>query len=49
MAVVTITGDSTANLNLCLALMTFISGRSFTYHTYCDREPPHLRSHQKDP
>jgi hypothetical protein len=40
---VTITGDRAANLDLCLALMTFSSEDSFTCHTYCNTGPPFLR------
>jgi hypothetical protein len=36
LATVTITGDRTANLDLCLALTAFSSKGSFTCHTYCD-------------
>jgi hypothetical protein len=33
---VTLTGDRTANLDLCLALTAFSSEGSFTCQTYCD-------------
>jgi hypothetical protein len=46
---VTITGDRTANLDMCLALTAFSSESSFTCHTYCDTGPPFLRSYPKDP
>jgi hypothetical protein len=46
---VTITGDRAANLDQCLALVTFSSEGSFTLHTYCDTGPPFLRSYLKDP
>jgi hypothetical protein len=37
LAAVAITGDRTANLDLCLALTDFSSeGFFFTWHTYCD-------------
>jgi hypothetical protein len=36
---VTFTGDKTANLDLCLALITFSCEGSFTCHTYCDTGP----------
>jgi hypothetical protein len=49
LATVTIAGDRTANLDLCLALMTFSSEGSFTCHTYCDTGPLFLRSYSKDP
>jgi hypothetical protein len=49
LATVTITGDGVANLDLCLALTVFSSEGSFTCHTYCDTEPPFLRSYSKDP
>ena len=39
LATVTIAGDRAANLDLCLALMTFSSEGSFTCHTYCDTGP----------
>jgi hypothetical protein len=46
---VTITDDRAANLDLCLALTAFSSGGSFTCQTYCDTEPPFLKSYPKDP
>jgi hypothetical protein len=49
LATVTITGDGAANLDLCLALTTFSSERSFTCHTHCDTGPLFLRSYPKDP
>jgi hypothetical protein len=39
LAAVTITGDRTANLGLCLALTAFSSKGSFMCHTYCDTVP----------
>jgi hypothetical protein len=49
LATVTIAGDRTANLDLCLALTAFSSEGSFTCHTYCETGPPFLRSYPKDP
>jgi hypothetical protein len=49
LATLTITGERAANLDLCLALTTFSSEGSFTCHTYCDTEPPFLRSYPKNP
>jgi hypothetical protein len=49
LAIVTITGDGAANLDLCLALTAFSSEGSFRYHTYCNTGPPFLRSYPKDP
>jgi hypothetical protein len=49
LATVAITGDRAANLDLWLALTVFSSEDSFTCHTYCDKEPPFLRSYPKDP
>jgi hypothetical protein len=49
LASVTITGDRTANLDLCLALTVFSIEGSFTCHTYCDTGPLFLRSYPKDP
>jgi hypothetical protein len=48
MAAVTITGDRTANLDLCLALMAFSREGSFTCHTYCDTGPRFIQSLPKD-
>jgi hypothetical protein len=48
LATVTITGDSAANLDLCLALTAFSSDGSFRCHSYCDTGPPLLRSYPKD-
>jgi hypothetical protein len=48
LATVTIVGDRTANLDLCLALTAFSSVDSFTNHTYYDTGPPFLRCHPKD-
>jgi hypothetical protein len=45
---VTITGGKAANLDLCLALMTFRSEGSFTCHTYCDTTSRFIRFHLKD-
>jgi hypothetical protein len=36
LAAFTITGDRTANLDLCLPLTAFSSKSYFTCHTYCD-------------
>jgi hypothetical protein len=44
LAIVTITGDGAANLDLCFELTAFSSEGSFTCHTYCDTGPPFLRS-----
>jgi hypothetical protein len=49
LATVTIAGDGTANLDLCLALTVFSSEGSCKCHTYCDTGPPFLRSYLKDP
>jgi hypothetical protein len=49
LATVTITGDKTANLYVCLALTAFSSEGSFTCHTYCDTGTPFLRLYPKDP
>jgi hypothetical protein len=49
LATVTITGDGTANLDLCLALPAFSSEGSFKCHTYCDTGPPFPWSYLKDP
>ena len=46
---VTITGDWTANLGLCIALTAFSNVVSFMCHTYCDTGPQFLRSFPKDP
>jgi hypothetical protein len=43
LAVVTITGNRAANLDLCLAFTAFSSEGSFTCHAYCDTKPPFLR------
>jgi hypothetical protein len=47
-AAVTIAGDRTANLCLCLALMAFSSGGSFSCYTYCNMGPRFIQSHPKD-
>jgi hypothetical protein len=47
-AAVTITGDRTANSNLCFALMAFSSEGSFSCYTYCDAGPWFIRSNAKD-
>jgi hypothetical protein len=49
LAVVTISYDMAANLDICLALMAFSSEGSFRYHTYCGTGSPFLRSCPKDP
>jgi hypothetical protein len=49
LATVTIAGDRAANLDLCLALMTFSSESSFTCHTYCNTGPPFLSSFPREP
>jgi hypothetical protein len=49
LAIVTITGDRAANIDLCLALTAFSSKDSFTCHTYCVTIPLFLRSYPKDP
>jgi hypothetical protein len=49
LATVTITGDTVANLDLCLALTAFSSESLFTCHTYCDTGPSFLRSYPNDP
>jgi hypothetical protein len=49
LAIVTITDDRAANLDLCFALTAFSSEDSFTCHTYCDTGPPFLRKYPKDP
>jgi hypothetical protein len=38
-AAVTITGDRTANLDLCLALAAFKSEGTYSCHTYCNTGP----------
>jgi hypothetical protein len=38
-AAITITGGRAANLDLCVILMPFTSGSSFTHHTCCDTRP----------
>jgi hypothetical protein len=48
LATVTITRDTAANLDLCLALTALSSEGSFACHNYCDMGPPFLRSYQKD-
>jgi hypothetical protein len=48
---VTNTGDRTANLDLCLALMAFNSEVLFFFfraNSYCDTGPRFIRSHLKD-
>jgi hypothetical protein len=39
LAAVTITYDSVANFDLCIALTAFSSDGSFTCHTFCDMGP----------
>jgi hypothetical protein len=39
LAAVTITGDITSNLDLCVELMGFSSEGSFTFHNYCNTGP----------
>ena len=48
LAAVANTGDRAAKLDLCLALMTFSSEGSFTYHTCCDTGLRFILSHLKD-
>jgi hypothetical protein len=49
LAVVTISGDRAANLDLCLAFTAFSSEGFLTCHTYCDTGTSYLRSYPKDP
>jgi hypothetical protein len=48
LAAVANTGYRAANLDLCLVLMAFSSGGSFTYHTCCDTGPRFILSHLQD-
>jgi hypothetical protein len=43
-----VTSDRAANLDLCLALVSFSSEGSFSYHTYCDAGLQFIRPHPKD-
>jgi hypothetical protein len=48
LSAVTITADGAADLDLCIALMTFCTESYFMWHTFCDTGPRSIQSHPKD-